>query len=128
MIDAAPIHILLVEDDKELQDMYKRKLEFEHFIVKTAATGTDALQVVSSTQIQVILLDIMLPDGMNGFDVLEQLKANEETKDIPVIMMTNLDSEHDQALRMGAHAYFVKADTPLDTVIAEIKTITGIHW
>jgi CheY-like chemotaxis protein len=117
-------HILLVEDDVQLQSMYKRKFEYEHFQVTIAGTGKDALQALTDSSISIILLDIMLPGGMNGFDVLEQVKTNPDIKDLPVIMMTNLDSEREQALQMGAVAYFVKAETPLDVLVEEIKKLS----
>lgn len=68
-----------------------------------------------------VLLDIMLPGGMNGFDVLEDLKRNQLTSSIPVIVLTNLDSERETALKIGAADYAVKANTSIEETVQKIK-------
>lgn len=113
--------ILLVDDDQLLRSMYHKKLTFEHFTVFEAANGKEAMALAEKEKPQLILLDIMMPGGMNGFEVLEQLKRNPVVQHIPVVMFTNLSPEKDTALAMGATDYIVKADASLDEVIAIIK-------
>ncbi len=94
--------ILIVEDDAEFQEIYKNKLAEEGFEVSNAYVGKQALEMLKGQKPDVILLDIILPGGMNGFDVLEQIKRNENLKSIPVIVLTNLDGEAKTAMEVGA--------------------------
>ena len=64
----------------------------EEFSIVGATTGQEGLTLVQSEKPDLILLDIMPPGGMNGFDVLEKLEADPSSKQIPVIVLTNLDS------------------------------------
>ena len=68
------------------------------------------------------MLDIMLPGGMNGFDVLEKLKADPLTEKIPVVVLTNLDSEEKVAKTIGACDYIVKSDTTKDELVKIAKS------
>jgi two-component system, cell cycle response regulator len=113
--------VLIIEDDQKLQNMYKNMLAHEGFETCAADNGPQGLEILSHTPCTLILLDIMLPGGMNGFDVLMRLQQNEATKHIPVIVMTNLDSERKTALDMGAYDYVVKADTDQSELMKKIK-------
>ena len=94
--------ILLVEDDAILLQMYKDGLREAGFVVETADTGDKAIVRVKSFLPDLVLLDIMLPGNLNGFDVLESMQRDPHLKDIPVVMLTNLDSEKETALKIGA--------------------------
>ncbi len=113
--------ILVVEDDPQLQQMYRRKLNFEKFTALVAGTGEEGLRMAKEQHPDLILLDVMLPGNMNGFDVLEVLKRDENLKAIPVIMSTNLNSEETVAKTIGVVDYLVKANTSLEEVIEKIK-------
>jgi CRP/FNR family transcriptional regulator, polysaccharide utilization system transcription regulator len=113
--------ILVIEDDHELQNDYKDVLESENFEVGQAYTGKEGVRMVSTFSPDLILLDIMLPQGLNGFDVLEIIKKNGSTQNIPVIILTNLDTEEKQARQIGAVDYIVKASSSIDQVVAKIK-------
>lgn len=113
--------ILIVEDDQQLRDMYIRKLTFEKFHPVGAVNGEEGLRLARSEHPDLILLDVMLPGNMNGFDVLEVLKRDPDLKDIPVIMSTNLNTEEIVAKNIGASDYLVKANTSLDDVIKKIR-------
>lgn len=113
--------ILIIEDDTQLQDIYLKKLTIENFEVFQAVDGTTGLMLVRTRQPHLVLLDIMLPGGLNGFDVLEMLKSDEVFKKIPVLILTNLDSEQNSARQIGAVEYLVKSNTPIDEVIIKIK-------
>jgi DNA-binding response OmpR family regulator len=109
--------LLVIEEDASLFKAYREMFEPEGVSVVGAATGQDGLNLVSSEKPDLILLDIMLPGDMNGFDVLEKLKANPATKQIPVIVLTNLDSEEKVAKTIGAAAYLVKANTTKEEIV-----------
>ena len=109
--------ILIVDEDTSLLKAYRAMFEPKGISVVGATTGQEGLTFVSGEKPDVILLDIMLPGGMNGFDVLEQLKKNPATKQIPVIVLTNLDTEEKVAKTIGATDYLVKANTTKDEIV-----------
>ena len=98
--------ILVVEDDRDLALLLRRQLESEGFQVLLAGTGEDALWLARETQPHLITLDIMLPD-LDGFVVLEQLKANPLTSGIPVVIVSVL-AESEKGFALGAVDYVVK--------------------
>ncbi len=109
--------ILVIEEDASLFKAYQEMFRPKGISVVGVATGQEGLNLVHSENPDLILLDIMLPGGMNGFDVLEQLKRNPATKQIPVIILTNLDSEEKVAKAAGTAAYLVKASTTKDEIV-----------
>ncbi|MCU0679148.1 MAG: response regulator [Planctomycetes bacterium] len=122
------IKILLVEDDPFLLSMYSTKFELENFEVVAAADGEKGLVMAANTAPDIILLDIMLPK-MNGFEVLEKLKADRITAGIPVLLLTNLNqkNEVERGLALGAEDYLIKAHFMPSEVVARIKKILGIE-
>ncbi|MFA6524741.1 MAG: response regulator [Patescibacteria group bacterium] len=116
--------IVLVEDDSFLAGMYVSKLNMEDFEVKLAENGEDGLKTATEEMPDLILLDILLP-RMDGFEVLKKLKKNPETKNIPVILLTNLGQKKDvdRGLALGAEDYLIKAHFMPNEVIAKIKKI-----
>ena len=113
--------ILVIEDDAVLLRAYQNMFRPEGITVVGAGTGQEGLRMALSEKPEVILLDIMLPGHMNGFDVLEQLEKNPVTKPIPVIVLTNLSSEEGVARTIGASAYIVKANTTKDEIVKLVK-------
>lgn len=118
------IKILLVEDDPFLLSMYSTKFEIEGFTVLSADNGEDGLRLSTTERIDIILLDILMPK-MNGFEVLEELKKNEKTKKIPVILLTNLNQkdEIERGLALGADDYLIKAHFMPSEVVEKIKKV-----
>jgi len=116
--------VLLVDDDLTLREMYQERLKAEGFEIVQASNGEEAIQKAKETKPNVILLDIMMPK-INGFDVLKQLKANDELKEIPVIVLTALiqDVDRVQGKKLGAADYIVKSETMPGEVIAKIKGV-----
>jgi DNA-binding response OmpR family regulator len=117
--------VLIVEDEAAYQKILKDTFEREQFEVTLATDCKQALTAISKVLPDIILLDIILPGGMNGFDFLEQVKANEKTKNIPVIVITNLSSEEKVAKEIGADSYFVKSETTIEQIIAKVKEVLG---
>jgi DNA-binding response OmpR family regulator len=116
--------VLIVEDDDFLLQMYAAKLELENFGVLTASNGVQALKVVQKDLPELILLDLNLPE-MDGFEVLRRLKADDKTKSIPVLVLTNFaQKEHiDRCLDLGATDYLIKAHFVPSEVVEKIKHI-----
>lgn len=119
--------ILVVEDEATLQKTLNDVLAGEGFEVTSALDGEKGLQMAKEEKPDIILLDIILPK-MDGFEVLTHLKEEDITKDIPVIILTNLsDLDNIQkALDLGATTYLVKADFHLEDVIKKVKSTLGI--
>lgn len=119
--------VLLVEDEPILIDLYQEAFADAPFRLELAADGERALQAADRRP-NLILLDILLP-GINGFEVLRRLKKNGRTKDIPVIVLTNLGSEQTDkdkklALSLGAVDYLVKSyHTPEEMVEIVVKRL-----
>ena len=113
--------ILLIEDEPLLISLYQEAFEEQPYHFDIADTGNDGLRSANDKRPDIILLDILLP-GINGFEVLRKLKASAKTKDIPVIVLTNLGSEETDkdrqlALSLGAVDYLVKSyHTPEEVV------------
>ena len=114
--------ILFVEDEPTLQKALGLALAQEGYEVKTAADGEAGLQLAREVKPNLVLLDLILPK-MDGFEVLEELKKDDATKNIPVIVLTNLESSQDieKALVLGASTYLVKANYDLKDVIEKVK-------
>jgi len=113
--------VLLIEDDLDIQRIYTEKLKNNGFEVVLAHDADSGLQFTKVEKPNLILLDIMLPGKMNGFELLEILKKDDNLKKIPVIVMTNLDTEKKQALDIGANDYLIKANTSLDDLLTKVK-------
>ena len=118
--------VLIVEDDSQLQVIYQKKLSREGHEVFLATTGQEGLQLAISKKPDIILLDVMLPGGQNGFDILEQIKRDNSLKSTPVLILTNLDTEQETALSIGASDYIIKANTSLDEMTAKVNKYLGI--
>ncbi len=115
--------ILLIEDDSLLQELYRGKLTDEGFEIVVAGDGKGGLELIKSQKFDLILLDIMLPGGINGFDVLEIIMKDPIWRQIPVIMLTNLDSEEKVAHEIGVVDYFIKAKVSPSQIVARIREI-----
>jgi DNA-binding response OmpR family regulator len=98
--------ILVVEDDRDLALLLRRQLQSDGFQVLLAGTGEDAIWLAREVQPHLITLDIMLPD-MDGFAVLEELKANPLTSRVPVVIVSVL-AESERGFALGAVEYVVK--------------------
>ena len=117
--------ILLVDDDQLLVRMYQKKLENDGYEVAVADDGDVALQKTKEFVPNLILLDIMMPK-VNGYEVLKNLKASEATKNIPVILLTNVgssDEDLQKGMDLGAVAYLVKAGNRPDVVVSKVKEV-----
>ena len=112
---ASQQYSLLVVDDNEMnRDLLTRRLERQGYQVTVAVDGRQALEILNREDFNLVLLDIMLPE-MNGYQVLEQLKADQSLSHIPVIITTALDEADGKAkcIELGAEDYLTKPFNPV---------------
>jgi DNA-binding response OmpR family regulator len=110
--------ILIIEDDTSIIQQYKMKFEEAGYEVVEATTGISGIELAKSEHPDLILLDVIIPQN-DGFAVLKNLKEDSSTKDIPIILLTNLAQEGDRkrGLKLGAKEYLVKANfTPSEVL------------
>ncbi|MBI2624763.1 MAG: response regulator [Candidatus Nealsonbacteria bacterium] len=118
--------ILFIEDEPALQKTMGDFLKDGGYEIIGALDGESGLEMAESQKPDLVILDLVLP-RMDGFEVLKSLKAKEETKDIPVIVLTNLERLEDisKVLALGATTYLVKANYTLEEVADKIKKTLG---
>ncbi|MFH1620802.1 MAG: response regulator [Patescibacteria group bacterium] len=118
------LNILLVEDDGFLASIYAQKLELEGFEVSLAVNGEDGLRLATKEKPNLILLDLLMPK-MDGFEMLEKLKADAATKGIPVLVLTNLGQKEDveRCMKLGAVGYVIKAHSLPHETVKMVKDI-----
>jgi CheY-like chemotaxis protein len=106
--------ILLIEDDKLLRRACEAGLKKRGFTVQTAVDGEEGLRQARAELPDLILLDMLMPK-LSGVQVLEQLKNGEQTRDIPVVVLSNSSAESDmqKARELGAVGYLIKASLSL---------------
>jgi DNA-binding response OmpR family regulator len=120
------MRILLVEDDKDLADMYKMQLAFGGHKVRVAADAQAALDVLDNHPVDIIVLDIMLPTH-NGLSVLYELRSYSDWKKLPVVVLSNLAAEEigvsRQALRsLGIKHYLNKTHTKAAQLLEAVES------
>ncbi len=118
--------IIFIEDESALQRAVTGILASEGYQVFSALDGETGLKLVQKELPDLILLDLILPKK-DGFEVLQALQQNKETKHIPVVILTNLEggTEIERVLSLGATTYLVKTNYRLEEVVEKIKQILG---
>jgi DNA-binding response OmpR family regulator len=118
--------IVLADDEQFIVIAYRDGLSRAGFEVTTAVDGAEALEKVKSTKPDIVLLDLIMPK-MNGFEVLKKLKADDELKNIPVAILSNLSqvTDEEEARKNGAVDFIVKSDFSLEQLIERINKILG---
>ncbi|MDP2671481.1 MAG: response regulator [bacterium] len=118
--------VLLVEDDQFIRNLYERMLSKGGYRVKIATNGNEALEIAKKESFDLLLLDIMMPEK-DGFQVLQELKEDNKTRDLNVIVLSNLDDDPllTKALSLGAKAYIIKSSASPAKVLEEIKSVIG---
>jgi sigma-B regulation protein RsbU (phosphoserine phosphatase) len=119
--DAAAV-ILVVDDNEANRDALSRRLQRKGYTTLMAEDGPKSLAILKSQPVDLVLLDVMMP-GMNGLEVLEEIRRTRAATDLPVVMATARDESQDivKALSLGANDYVTK---PLDfaVVLARVNT------
>ncbi|TMC08379.1 MAG: response regulator [Chloroflexi bacterium] len=106
------VQVLLIEDDSALAQMYRIKLERDGYTVRVAGDGEEAQRLIAEQMPDLIFLDIRLPK-MDGLVFLEQLRALERTRNIPVVIVSNYSEQElvSRGFQLGALEYLVKSQT-----------------
>ena len=115
--------ILIVEDDKKTASLVALYLEREGFNTLVASDGREALEAVRQERPALVILDVMMP-GLTGFEVLEAIKAEDNLKDTPVVMLTARGQEADtlKGISLGAADYIVKPFRPAE-LLARVQRL-----
>lgn len=113
--------IFIIEDDESLVRIMREALEDENYDLSLLLPSEATQKQIADEQPDLVVLDIMLP-GESGFDFLEKLKKDKETKNIPVVILSNLgqDEEIRKGLELGAIDYIVKADFSIYEIVHKI--------
>lgn len=113
--------ILIIEDEKSLSKIISGAIDQKRFKVILATDTDEGMEKAILEKPDLIILDVLLP-GKSGFEFLQDIKNRKETKQIPVIILSNLGQEEEirKGLSLGAIDYLVKADFTLDEVVAKI--------
>ena len=116
--------VLLVEDDDSLREIYGERLKAEGFEILSARDGEEALAIAVQERPDITVCDIMMPK-ISGFDVLDILHSNPDTKDFKIIVMSALGQEEDKsrAKRLGADRYLVKSEVTLEDLVKTTKEV-----
>jgi len=119
--------VLVVDDDPDMVGFLARLLQSEGMAVETAADGASALSLVDATPPDLVLLDVMMP-GASGFDVCRQLKGDEATALIPVVLVTSLEDSESRVRGIEAGADdFLSKPVKREELIARVKTLRRLH-
>lgn len=116
------IRVLLIEDEKEVLELYKLKLTLDDYEVITAQSGQEGLEKAFSEKPDLIYLDIKMPE-MDGFEVLKHLRAEEATKDTPIVILSNFDEQEmiEKGLTLGANEYLIKSQFSPEQISSKVK-------
>jgi DNA-binding response OmpR family regulator len=116
--------VLIAEDDRPIAKALELKLKNSGFEVVVCANGDEAMTAVETSNFDIILLDLMMPKK-DGFSFLEEMAV--KNIHTPIIILSNLSQDDDmqKAKKLGAVDYFVKSNTPLVDIVANIKKILG---
>ncbi len=118
--------VLLVEDDNNLREIFQMRLEAEGYTTITAADGEEGLVVAMKEKPDLLIADVMMPK-LSGFEMVENLRATPEMKDLKVVMMTALGQAEDQARgeKLGVVKYLVKSQVTLEDFARVVKDVLG---
>lgn len=116
--------ILVVEDEEILLTALKEELGQGGYEVEGAVDGFEGLEKTKSFKPDLILLDLLMPK-MDGMEMLQKLKGDSATRDVPVVILTNLSDYEkiSEALALGAMDYLVKANYKLEDLLEKVNTV-----
>lgn len=116
--------ILIIEDDMFLQGLEVNKLIKNDYEVVTAGTGEDAMKKILEPGLNLILLDLILPN-FDGFEVLKKIKETKELENIPVIVFSNLSEDKDieKAKNLGVRDFMIKSNFSLEELVERINQV-----
>jgi DNA-binding response OmpR family regulator len=120
-------HVLLVEDEVNILEAIRFLLNREGWRVDTHSNGTDAAEVVRSLKPDLVVLDVMLP-GKSGFDILAELRAHQDTADLPVLMLTARGQSRDREMaeKAGVSRFMTKPFSNTE-VLTAVRDLVYVH-
>ncbi len=115
--------ILVVDDEEDILELVRYNLSRDGYAVRCAASGEEALNIVDKEEIDLLVLDLMLP-GMDGLELTRRLKHASRTRDLPIVMLTAKGEEADivAGLELGADDYITKPFSPR-VVVARVRSV-----
>lgn len=113
--------ILIIEDDADLLSIYQDELSKSGYQVFNATTAVLGLQIAKTELPHLVILDLMIPGHLNGMAVLKKFKSTKSLKHIPIVVITNLESEKEMAMKEGAADYIIKANITLEQLVTRVK-------
>lgn len=118
--------VLIIEDDPPYRKIYQKKFEVSGYEVEVAEDGIAGLQKMRTFRPDIALIDLMMP-RMDGFQVLDAVKADPTLQSIPTLVLTNLSSTEsaEKALEKGALAILVKSDIEPEGIVQKANEILG---
>jgi DNA-binding response OmpR family regulator len=121
-----PKKILFVEDDEGFYNIFSVSLKMKGYDVIHVADGSEAVEKAVTEKPDLVLLDIILP-GLSGLDILKELKENDDTKRIKVVMLTNFgtDDNVNKAMELGADDYLMKYNVVASELPDKISVYIG---
>lgn len=125
-VNGEGVRVYIVEDDPLLRNLLSIRLDKSSFPYEFSNDGNNATVAMKQFKPNIIILDLMLP-GRSGFDVLEEIKADPELAQVPVVVFSNRDGQEDRhrASELGAAAFYVKAMTDLSDLIEHIESLSS---
>lgn len=116
------IRVLLIEDEKEVAELYKLKLTLDGYEVIVASSGQEGLAEAFKKEPELIFLDIKMPE-MDGFEVLKKLRQSPKTESVPIIILSNFDEEDliERGLTLGANEYLIKSQFTPEQISEKVK-------
>lgn len=116
-------YVLIVEDDHFYAKIYESRLAKAGFNTSLVRNGETALKLINAHKPKLILLDLIMPI-IDGFEVITTLKKSSHLKDIPVIVLSNLNQQEDidNVLSLGVKEHISKADVPITSILAKVAT------
>ena len=120
------IKVLLIEDEKEVAELYRLKLSLDGYTVITAENGEEGLEKAFSEKPELIFLDIKMPK-MDGFEALKKLRSSEKTKNVPILVLSNFDEQDliEKGMTLGANEYLIKSQFTPEGISKKIKDWLG---
>lgn len=118
--------ILIVEDDSFIEELTAKKLEKAGYVVSAVQNGQDAINKAKEEDFDLVVCDLVIPH-IDGFEVIKELRSMDKTKEVPIVVFSNLaDGDAlDKATKAGATKYLVKANFSLSDIVIEIENLIG---
>lgn len=116
--------VMIVDDDASMVRLYTNIFQIEGFNIVSASSGKEALEKLNTITPNIILLDLMMPN-MSGFDFLEKIRNVEKTKNLPIIVLTNLatDDTQQEIQKYNVSKFLIKSDYMPKQILEEVKSV-----